>query len=424
MIRAVRAAIVAIGSELLGTDRLDTNSLLLTAVLERFGVELRRKAVVGDDEREIVRLLNESFEAADLVLVSGGLGPTADDLTRQAAAAAVGRELYESAEVLADIAAKFASFEMRMPEVNRRQAMILDGAEILANARGTAPGQRLRHERGTLFLFPGVPHELRAMVEAALVPWLERHGPGAPVEVRVLKVACLAESAVEERLAPAYEEFGREAIAVLASGGEIQLRLSARGGAGGADALDRLERLVAGAMGDAVFGRAAEETLEQVVGALLRRAGATVATAESCTAGLVAERLTRVAGSSAYFLGGVVAYDDRLKTELLGVPAAMIRRHGAVSREVAEAMATGIRRRVASDLGVAVTGIAGPGGGSPDKPVGTVHVALAGRDLPRPVHRRLRLPGDRNRVRQLSSQWALDLLRRCLLESAAGDGPR
>jgi nicotinamide-nucleotide amidase len=396
---------------------------VLTRRLEEYGVELCLKAVVGDDADEIGRLLGELFEKVELVLVTGGLGPTADDLTRQAVAAALGRGLTESPEIVADIEAKFASFGMSMPDVNRRQAEVIDGAVVLANRRGTAPGLRLDHERGTLFLFPGVPHELAAMVDGALTPWLERHGGRQPLEMRLFKVACVPESTAEEMLAPAYAEFGAEGIGLLASAGELQVRLTARGGAAGQGGLDRLERRVAELMGETVFSRRPEKTLEAVVGDLLAGAGLTVATAESCTGGLVAERLTRVAGSSAWFVGSAVTYADRLKVQLLGVDGGLLDHHGAVSREVAEAMATGVRRRLESDYGLAITGIAGPGGGSEEKPVGTVHVALAGPAGGAPVHRRLRLPGDRQRVRRLTSQWALDLLRRQLLAAGSGGRP-
>jgi nicotinamide-nucleotide amidase len=408
----MRAAILAVGSELLGTERLDTNSLVLTRTLEAHGVDLCRKAVVGDDLEEIARVLDELAGAAALVLVSGGLGPTADDLTREAAAAMLERGLAESPELVADIEAKFASFGMRMPAVNRRQAEVIDGAEVLANRRGTAPGQRIDHPRGTLFLFPGVPHELAAMVDTALVPWLERQAGGAALERRVVKIACVPESTAEEMLAPAYEEFGGEAIGLLPSAGEIEIHLAARGAAAAPGGLDRLAQRVAELMGEAVFATRDEETLEGVVGALLATAGRTVATAESCTGGLIAERLTRVPGSSAWFLGAVVAYADRLKQELLEVDGGLIELHGAVSREVAEAMAAGARRRLGSDYAIAITGIAGPGGGSEEKPVGTVHLALALPDGRATAHRRLRLPGDRDRVRRLTAVWALDMLRR------------
>ena len=415
----MRAAILAVGSELLGTERLDTNSLRLTSELERFGVRLARKAVVGDDLAELEATLHGLLAAADLVLVSGGLGPTADDLTRQAVARALDRGLGESAEIVADIEAKFASFGMRMPAVNRRQAEVIEGAEVLVNRRGTAPGQRIDHEQGTLFLFPGVPHELEAMVEHALAPWLERHSGQPPLELRLFKAACLPESTAEEMLAPAYKEFGAEAIAVLASAGELQVRLTARGGAAGEGGLDRLEARVAAILGPAVFGRDPGDSLEAAVGDLLRAAGRSVATAESCTGGQVAERLTRVPGSSDWFVGAAVTYANRLKVELLGVDQDLLESHGAVSREVAEAMARGVRARLRSDYGLAITGIAGPGGGTDEKPVGTVHVALAGPAEGASAHRLLRLPGDRRRVRRLTSQWSLDLLRRALLNEAS-----
>lgn len=410
----MRAAVLAIGSELLGTDRLDTNSLSLAAALERYGVELCRKAVVGDDEQEIGILLGELLAAADLVLVTGGLGPTADDVTRQAAAATLGRPLVEDPALIEDIRAKFQRFDMRMPEVNRRQALVIEGAEVLPNRRGTAPGLRLEVDGRCLFLFPGVPHELDGLIARSLEPWLAERAGGEPRHARTLKVACVPESTVEERLAPAYAEFGRAGIAVLASPGEIRVRLSAAR----AGELETMAARVGELFGDAVFGRRPEITLEEVVGGLLADAGATVGTAESCTGGLVAERLTRVAGSSAWFVGGVVAYADRLKTTALGVPEDLVARHGAVSRPVAEAMASGARRVLGADWALAITGIAGPGGGSEAKPVGTVHFALAGPQGVGVVHRRLRLPGDRTRVRQLSSQWALDMLRRRLIGAA------
>jgi nicotinamide-nucleotide amidase len=415
----MRAAILAVGSELLGSERLDTNSLLITELLERHGVELVRKAVVGDDLQEVVRSLRELVEAVDLLLVSGGLGPTTDDLTRQAVAACLDRPLIERAEIVEDIRAKFASFGMSMPEVNRRQAEVIEGAAVLENHRGTAPGLRVEHEHGTVFLFPGVPHELEAMVTTELAPWLERRGEGTPLERRVLRVACVPESTAEEMLAPAYEEFGSRSIGLLASAGELQVRLTSGGDSAGEADLDRLERYVAELMGEAVYSRQPEDTLESVVGGLLAAAGATVATAESCTGGLVAERLTRVAGSSGWFVGSAVTYADRLKMTMLGVEGGLIEHHGAVSPEVAEAMASGVRQRLESDYGLAITGIAGPGGGSAEKPVGTVHVALAGPGDERPTHRHLRLPGDRHRVRRLTSQWALEMLRRRLLAVSA-----
>lgn len=411
----MRATILAVGSELLGTDRLDTNSLRLTETLERHGVDLVSKAVVGDDEERIAGTLERFLADSDLVLVTGGLGPTADDVTRQAAARALGLELRSDAEVAAGIEAKFRAHGMRMPEVNRRQAEVPRGAVLLDNRRGTAPGLRLDDTRGTLFLFPGVPSELEAMIEHDLEPWLAAHTDGSGRERGMLKVAVLPESTVEERIGPAYGEMGREAISILAKPGEIRLQFWASGTVGErrrrlGEMAARLRELV----GDAVFTDDPDEDLAAVVETLLRRRGETVATAESCTGGWLGRRITAVAGSSDVYPGGVVSYSNRLKRELLGVPAELLESHGAVSEPVARAMAAGARERLAATYGIGITGVAGPGGGSDDKPVGTVHVAVAGPG--EALHLRVRFPGDRERVRWMTTQLALEMLRRHLLE--------
>jgi competence/damage-inducible protein CinA-like protein len=411
----MKAAILAVGSELLGTDRLDTNSLRLTAVLERHGVELRRKCVVGDSVADLSDELHSLLSHHDLVLVTGGLGPTADDVTREAAAIALGRGLQHDAQVLAGIERRFRALGRTMPAVNRKQADVIEGAELIPNRRGTAPGMKIEGEGSALFLFPGVPYELDAMIESHLVPWLAERSGGVGRETVTLKVACLPESVVEERIAPAYDELGREWITILASPGEIRLRATAEGPE--PERRQRLEAMAARLRelaGDAVFGAREEDTLEGVVGELLRKAGATLTAAESCTGGLLAERITRVPGSSDYFLGGAVTYTNALKTQVLGVPEEMLREHGAVSEPVAKAMAEAVRRIYRSDYGIGITGVAGPGGGSEAKPVGTVHIAVAGPDG-RTEHRRVRFPGDRERVRWQSAQLALEMLRRRLL---------
>jgi nicotinamide-nucleotide amidase len=416
----MKAAILAVGSELLGTDRLDTNSLLLTALLERYGVELRRKAVIGDSEEEIAAELRSLLPRVDLVLVTGGLGPTADDVTREAVAAALGRRLHLDAEVLAALERRFQSFGWRMPEVNRRQAWVVDRAEVLANERGTAPGQRVESGGTTLFLFPGVPTELEGLMASALEPWLAERSGGIARETAVLKIAGLPESVVEERIAPAYEEFGREAITILAGAGEILLQATASGPE--SERRARLQAMVARLAelaGDAVYSTREEDTLESVVGDLLRAAGTTLTAAESCTGGLFSQRITAVPGSSDYFLGGAVTYTNELKTLLVGVPEAMLAEHGAVSEPVARAMASGVRHALGSDWGVGITGVAGPGGGSEAKPVGTVHLAVAGPRDGEVEHRHVRLPGDRERVRRFSTQMVLEMLRRRLLAVAA-----
>ena len=379
----VRATILAVGSELLSTERLDTNSLRLTALLERFGVELAKKSVIGDLEGEIQRELEALWATSDLVLVSGGLGPTN----------------------------------------NRKQAQVLVGAEVLENPKGTAPGQLFERDGKALFLFPGVPFELDGMAADALVPWLERKTGGAARETWTIKVAMRPESEVDLALAPAYAEFGQEWMTVLAGAGEVRVLLTAVGGESA-----RRERLAVmrartlELLGDSVFGEGAETTLEGVVARLLADGGWTLATAESCTGGLVAERMTRVPGVSAVFVGGVVAYSNELKSALLDVAPELLARCGAVSEEVARAMATGVCRRLGSAVGVSLTGIAGPGGGSPEKPVGTVHVAVAGPGDGEVEHRVARFPGSRERIRMFAAQMALEMLRRRLTAAMPAEG--
>jgi nicotinamide-nucleotide amidase len=415
--RFVRAAILAVGSELLSTDRLDTNSLRITEMLERYGVELVRKGVVADDPEAIVGEIRSGLELAELLVVGGGLGPTADDVTREACAVAVGRELREDPEAWAAIERRFAALGRTPTPNNRRQAQVVAGAAVLANAQGSAPGQRLDLEDGrTVFLLPGVPYELDALLAAELDPWLASRSTGAGRERRTLKTAARPESEVDARLAAVYAEYGREAITVLAGAGEVRVRFWASGtGAERQARLDAIAAAVRGALGDAIFGEGDEVTLEEVVARVLVERGLRIATAESCTGGLLAERLTRVAGASGWFPGGVVTYSNREKQRLLGLEATLLARHGAVSQPVVEAMAQAVRRDFGVDLGVAISGVAGPAGGTPEKPVGTVHVALAGPGA-EVAHRRMRLPGDRGRIRWLATQVALELVRRRLLE--------
>jgi nicotinamide-nucleotide amidase len=410
----MKAAFLAVGSELLGADRVETNSLRVSERLRRHGVALGRKVVVGDDEDEIAREVRDIVGRFDLLVISGGLGPTADDLTREGVARATGRSLARAENVVDEIRARFASFGRTMPEVNRRQADVIEGATVISNPRGSAPGQMLTVDQTTLVLVPGVPRELEGMLDDVLEPWLAERTGADVLETRVLKVACLAESDVEERIAPAWAELGRENLTILAKPGEITLQYHVRG----ADAEARDRRLAAGLarlrelIGPATFGEG-EATLESVVGELLLARGQTIGTAESCTGGLVATRLTGVAGSSAWYMGSIVAYDYGLKVGGLGVEWATIERVGAVSEEVAREMAEGGRSRLGVDWCVGITGIAGPGGATPEKPVGLVHFAIAGPNGT--SHRRAQFPGDRVRVRQQASQLALELVRRRLL---------
>ncbi|MEO8505156.1 MAG: competence/damage-inducible protein A [Acidobacteriota bacterium] len=419
----MRAIIIAVGTELLGTDRLDTNSLRLTETLLRHGVELRRKVVVGDSESEIAAQIRLAAAECEVLLVTGGLGPTADDVTREATAAAFGRGLIFDESILKVIEERFTRMHRKMAAVNRRQAFVIGGATVIPNPRGTAPALRLELEACTVFLFPGVPHELFGLIKSDLEPWLRERAGEVALESVTLRVACVPEADVEEQIAPAYAEFGRETITVLASPGDVRVRLSASGrDEERAARLKSMTDRVAGLLGEALYSRREEDDLETVVGALLRGFGATVSTAESCTGGWIAQRLTRIAGSSDYFLGGAVTYSNRLKEELLDVSCELLEEHGAVSEPVARAMAEGVCRLTGSDFGISVTGIAGPGGGSEAKPVGTVHFALAHRESAvswATVHRQVTVPGDRERVRFFSSQVALELLRRHLRRAAA-----
>ncbi len=428
----MKASILAVGAELLGTDRLDTNSLLLTGVLRRHGVELISKAVVGDEVDEIAAALERLRERSELLLVTGGLGPTRDDLTREGVAALLGRTVQVDEAAWTAIERGFRKLGRRIPRVNRKQAARVDGAVMLDNRAGVAPGQLIDDAapvpRGTTyFLFPGVPRELGALVDDALEPWIaERAEADAGFDQIEVRVACLPESVVEERITPVYERFGDDMISVLARPGEIRLRLRADGpSAGRPQRLGEMSAAVRSTLGSAVFSVGSIDDgieFEAAVGELLAARGATVAVGESCTGGLLGQRLTSVPGSSAYFLGGILAYSNRLKRQLLDVPAATLRAHGAVSEPTARAMAAGVRSVCGSDYGIGITGVAGPGGGTAERPVGTVHLAVAGADG-ESVHFEARFPGDRDRVRQLSTQFALELLRRTLRSERVAEEP-
>lgn len=410
---AAGAAVVAVGSELLRPRRRDRNTPLLKERLAALGIPTLHQAVVGDDEALLTETIRAALDRFRLVLVAGGLGPTTDDRTRAAAAAALSARLVEHAPSLRRIESRFRERGFPMPTVNRRQALLPEGAEALPNPAGTAPGVFARAASGAvLVLLPGPPRELAAMFEAEAAPRLagESGATEAPAAF-TLGLAGLPESRLEERLADLYPKPPSPLeVSVLASGGEISLRVSAP--AGEKPAAAALADRIAERLGDAVYTRAPAERLEHAVGRELARRGERAAMAESLTGGLIAERLTRVPGASAWFDLGVAAYADEAKTALLGVPPETLAAEGAVSRAVAERMAEGVRRRAGNAWGLAVTGIAGPGGGSRAKPVGLVWIAVAG-----PVNRaeRHRFPGDRPLVRRLTSTYALDLLRRSLL---------
>jgi len=407
----MKAEIIAVGSELLTPDRVDTNSLFLTARLNQLGIEVTRKTVVGDELPLLRNAFDEAAKRVELIIASGGLGPTEDDRTRDAVADLFGRKLSRDPAVMSRIEVRFRQLGRKMSEVNARQAMVPEGATVLDNDRGTAPGLWLEAAGRIVILLPGPPHELKAMFAAQVEPRLARLSTGVRLVARELRVAGMGESDVDQRVAPIYTRHGEVQTTILTAPGEIQIHLRAwtQDTAAADRQLQGIVESIVLTLGEAVFTTAGE-SMEEVVARELTMRHATIATAESCTGGLLAERLTRISGSSAYFLGGVVSYSNTLKSAWVDVPAEIIESRGAVSSEVAVALADGIRRRTGATLGVGITGVAGPTGGTPEKPVGTVHVAIA--DASGSKERGVHYPGERDRIRWQASQTALDLVRR------------
>jgi competence/damage-inducible protein CinA-like protein len=414
----VNAEIIAVGSEMLTPHRIDTNSLYLTEQLNLLGVDVVFKSVVGDNLRHLVAAAQHGLFRSDILIFSGGLGPTEDDLTREAVAEALGVALRRDSEILARLEKRFADRGWKMTPNNSKQADVIEGATVLPNPNGTAPGQWLsgqfEERERIVILLPGPPHEMKALFESEVRERLRAKVPAAHLFTRTLKVAMLGESVVDARVAPIYKRYSDVETTILAGAGEIELHFKASAAtleAAQARA-DEVAGLVEDELDDAVYSRDGQ-SLEQIVGYWLQMRNATLGVAESCTGGLLAERITSIAGSSRYFTGGAVVYSNAMKTELAGVPADMIERHGAVSREVAAALAEGIRYRCESTLGVGITGVAGPGGGSPEKPVGLIFHAVAS-DLGTEVIQR-NYPGDRKRIRRFASTMALDMVRRKLM---------
>jgi nicotinamide-nucleotide amidase len=412
------AAILAIGSEMLGPLRQDTNSLWLTARLEELGIPVTRKSIVGDDPATIRDELDTAAKSVRLILTTGGLGPTADDVTVAAVAGWLGAPLERNEAFLEMMRRRFERRGHAMPACNAKQADFIAGARVLANPRGTAPGFWGRKGDVEVVLLPGVPSEMKEIMEALVLPELRARAGGVVGRRRVLRVAGMGESAVEELVAPVYAEWKDDPVTILASPGEVQLHLFARGTPQAAEAkLAAMEGGFRAALGDRIYGADSDE-LAGVVGGLLARAGKTLALAESCTGGLASALLTDVPGSSRYFLGSVVSYSNDAKEALLGVRDETLAAHGAVSPEAAREMAFGARERFRSDLALSITGIAGPDGGSAEKPVGTVFFALVDGPQLASSSRRL-FPGDRTVIRRAACLHGFELLRRHLTGGAA-----
>ena len=414
----MNAEIVAIGSELLTPFRQDTNSLYLTEKLNQLGVEVIFKTIVGDNREHLTEAAGLAVSRADVVIFMGGLGPTEDDLTREAVADALGLALHRDPEIVTNLERRFAARGWKMAANNVKQADVIAGATVLPNANGSAPGQwmsgKYEGRERIIILLPGPPHELKALFEEQCLARLRAKLPPQFIATRELKITGLGESQCDARVAPIYKLFADVQTTILAGAGEIQLHLKTHAASleAAQERVDQLVEKIEEELGDSVFSDNGD-SMEQIVGYYLQMRNATLAVAESCTGGLVAERITSVSGSSRYFVGGAVVYSNQLKTAFADVPSELIEKYGAVSSEVAIGLAEGIRRRTCATFGLGITGVAGPTGGSETKPVGLVFHALASDQGTEVAERRF--PGDRKRIRWFASQQALDMVRRKLM---------
>jgi nicotinamide-nucleotide amidase len=414
----MRSEIIAIGSEMLTPHRHDTNSLFLTEMLNAIGVTVAFKTIVGDRQKDLVNAIRTALSRTDLVILMGGLGPTEDDLTREAAAEALDLKLKRDAAQVAALHARAASWRMTMPENNLKQADVIQGATILPNPNGSAPGQWLdvtyEGYRKLLALIPGPPSECKPLFEEQCIPLLKAIAPQRCIATRTLKAAMIGESQADKLVAPIYTAYKDVETTILAHNGDIQLSLicAKKTLEAAQQRVNELAGKIEEVLDDWLYSSDGE-SLEQIVLYYLGLRQATLATAESCTGGLVAERITAIPGSSRSFVGGAVVYSDKLKTDYAGVPAELIEKHGAVSEEVARALAAGIRERTGATIGLGITGIAGPAGGTETKPVGLVYISVSDAQTTDVLQRNFR--GPRDRVRQWAAQQALDLVRRRLM---------
>jgi nicotinamide-nucleotide amidase len=422
----MKAEVVAVGSELLTPKFVDTNSLFITERLNEIGIELQGKTVAADDRSTLRAIIADAIRRSELVILTGGLGPTDDDLTRDVVSELVGLPLEFHSNIFEAIENRFAARGLKAPEINRRQAMVPRGAVVLPNPNGTAPGLWIEHDGKFLVLLPGPPREMKPMLECVIQERLAGAAHGARLFRRILRVTGQSESYVEERMQPLYAQWlgapTKIATTILASLGQIELHLTAiaQTAEEGQRALDAATDSVKATIGRDLFS-ADGKTMQEVIGELMRSRSYRISAAESCTGGLVMARLTEVPGSSDYVDRGVVVYSNQSKIDLLGVPADLIAAQGAVSEAVATAMASGMARVSGSDVAVGITGVAGPGGGTPDKPVGMVAIAVARARLGTTETRvrTFNFLGGREMIRFQASQAALDMVRRWVLEDVA-----
>jgi nicotinamide-nucleotide amidase len=413
----MKSEIIAVGSEMLTPFRQDTNSLYLTEKLNEVGVTVAFKTIVGDRQKDLVNAIRSALGRVDIVAIMGGLGPTEDDLTREAVAEALGLALHRDAQQLAALHARAAAWRRPMPDNNQKQADVIEGATVLVNPNGSAPGQWLdttfQGFRKLVLLLPGPPSECKPMFEAACLPHLRAVLPERHIAKRTLRAAMIPESQADKLLAPIYTPYTDIETTILAHAGDIQLTLlcSKKNAEGAKQRVDELAGKMEEALEEWLYSSEGD-SLEQIVLYYLGLRQSTLAVAESCTGGMVGERLTSISGSSRSFVGGAVTYSDQMKVIFTGVPKELIDRHGAVSAEVAEAMAKGIRQATGASLGLSVTGIAGPTGGTEEKPVGLVYISLTDGKKTETLERRF--SGPRDRVREFATLQALDMVRRKL----------
>jgi len=410
-----RAQIIAVGSELLTPEKVDTNSLFLTRHLNQLGIRVERKLVVGDNSEQISRSVQQALQSAQVVIVTGGLGPTTDDITREVVAEVLNRPLYFDGDLMENIEKRVSRFGLKLTENNRRQAKVPEGATVLKNFRGTAPGLYIKISDCSLFLLPGPPAELEPMFREQVLNRIREQVPGDQFFSKHLRVASLGESAVDARIAPIYQEYEDINTTILSSPGIVDLHFSCRQNPSSEECVCRLGELLGNVrreLGEAVFADK-NQSLASVLGDLLLEKGLVVATAESCTGGLLAKTLTDVPGSSEFFSGAVVAYSDDIKASVLNISQKNLSRWGAVSAPIAEEMASKVCALMNSKVSVALTGIAGPGGSSKNKPLGLVFSAISVNGKVK-VKKRV-FPGDRQAVRLRSARFAMDWLRREIL---------
>lgn len=409
------AEIIAIGSELLTPRFIDTNSIYLTEQLNAAGIPVVMKTIVGDDENYLEHAIRGSIERTPILITIGGLGPTEDDVTRKVVARVLQRQLVLNDDILANLQRRFKARGAEMAPNNARQALVPTGADVIENRNGTAPGLWIGAEKNHVILLPGPPSELKPMFEKFCFPRLQKMAGGVALARSVFRTTGLGESSLDAKIAPIYQKYKNPETTVLARPGQVEVRLTARGK--NQEEAERLLRELGDQIGQAldesIFARS-EQSLEEVVGMYLVMKNATISVAESCTGGMLAERLTSVPGSSRYFMSGVITYSNESKMELAGIPPLLLEMEGAVSAEIARGLAEGVRQRAGTTIGVGVTGIAGPAGGSAEKPVGTVHIAVA--TPAGTVHRHFHFPGDREKIRWQASQAALDMVRRELMK--------